>query len=527
MLEEGRRSFIRNLTAAAACAVPAAAMAQTSGSASAQSATSVFNIVSYGAKGDGKTMNTEAIQRTIDACASGGGGMVLVPTGRFVTGPLFLKSHVQLVMLAGGVLAFTQELDKVAAIEGRWEGIDRTIYASLINGKDLENVSITGEGTLDGQGQPWWEAFRHDKELRRKLGLEEREPENPAGSKLKWGRPRMINLYDCKNVVIRGLHIQNSPSWNIHPVRCEHVLVDGVTITAPGDSPNTDGIDPDSCKDVRIANCYISVGDDCVIIKSGYRFNPKGVPCENITVTNCVFGLGHCGVGVGSETAGGVKNVVVSNCVCDGTNTGLRFKTARGRGRSVENVRASNFVMRNVAEPIVVTMFYVGGDLHEAKPVDERTPRFRNIYLNDVYATGAKLAARIEGLPEMPIENLSLGDVVVEDARDGIACTNVDGATFRNVRVETTRGPALNVHTARNLEVNGFCTRNAKDLGAAIGFTKVENAAVQSSHSAHSELLALYGQENRGIALYTNRVASSREVKFADGANESAIVKRT
>jgi len=281
-----------------------------------------------------------------------GGGKVVVPAGKFLTGPIMLKSNMEFEVLSGGTLLGSPNFEDYPTMQGRWEGLERTIFTSLLTGEGLENISITGHGQLDGQGALWWDAHRKTAEMRRAMGLVDREPENPAGAPLRWPRPRMIYLYKCKNVLVRGLKLVNSPSWNIHPVLCENVCIDGVSIINPGDSPNTDGIDPDSCKNVRISNCYITTGDDCIIIKSGYKHIPGKpfAPSENIVVTNCVFGQGHCGVGVGSETAGGVRNVAISNCVCDGTRSGLRFKTARGRGGVVEDISAVNVVMRGATE---------------------------------------------------------------------------------------------------------------------------------------------------------------------------------
>lgn len=488
-----------------------------------------LSIVECGAIGDGKTLSTSAIQKAVDSCAQHGGGKVIVPAGRFITGPVFLKSNIEVEVFPGATLAFTTNIDSVPGIRGRWEGIDRTVYASLFNGTNLENVSITGRGTLDGQGDIWWHEFRKVQELRKRLGLKEREPENPPGATLKWGRPRMINLYDCRNVTVSGLVIVNSPSWAVHPVRCENVLIDGLTITAPPDAPNTDGIDPDSCRNVRIANCHISVGDDCIIIKSGYRFRDDGVPSENITVTNCTFGTGHCGVGVGSETAGGVKNVAISNCVCDGTDRGLRFKTARGRGNVVENVRASNIVMCNVGEAVTVTMFYAGGDIHAAQPVDRYTPVFRKFQFSEIIVDGAKKTAVIEGLPEMPVEDLSLSNVVATDADRGITCTNVKGMTFDNIAIEPGEGPALSVDAVRDLEIHRFTARNPPREEPIIRFENVNGAILQSCTASDrtGTFLQVKGSGNRNISMIANRLARSKhEVEFIEGASESDIVRR-
>ncbi len=523
-----RREFMKGLAAATAVIGPTSSLAGATAATDASRPPFFFDAREFGAVGDGKTVCTSAIQKAVNTCAAAGGGKVIIPAGRYLTGPIFLQADIHVEVLAGATLAFTTDFASVPAIPGRWEGIDRTIYASLFTCIDKENVFITGEGTLDGQGEAWWNAFRVVKEMRQKLGLNEREPENPPGSPLKWARPRMINLYSCRNVLISGLHILNSPSWTIHPVMCENVCIDGVTILAAPDSPNTDGIDPDSCKNVRIANCSISVGDDCIVIKSGYKYSERGAPSENITVTNCVFGTGHCGVGVGSETSGGVKNLAISNCVCDGTDRGLRFKTARGRGRAVENVRASNFVMHNVAEPLTVTMFYTGGDRRVAQPVNPGTPAFRDFHFSEIVATGAKRAALIEGLAEMPIEDLTISDMVVDGAGEGIFCTNVNGASFDNVVINATQGPALHVDGARDLEVRRVTTRRSNNA-PVVRFENVNTGLLEScaASAGTGTFFELKGTGNRDIALICNRLArAAREVSFTGGATEAAVTKR-
>ena len=527
--ENGRRQFVKAMTAAAVISIPAAAAGVVAPEASSGSTrTFSFNVLDFGAVPDGKTSCTVAIQKAVDACARAGGGVVLVPAGNYLTSALFLKSNVHVEVLAGARLLFTTRFEDVPSIEGRWEGIDRTVYASMFTGHNLENVSITGRGILDGQGETWWIAFRKDRELRRKMGLEAREPENPPSAILKWGRPRMINLYNCKNVLIRDLTIVNSPAWNIHPVQCESILIDNVTIHAPADSPNTDGIDPDSCRDVRISNCHISVGDDCIIIKSGYKYNEHGIPSEQIAVTNCVFGTGHAGVGIGSETAGGVRDVVISNCICEGTAVGLRFKTARNRGNVVENVRASNFVMRDVGDAITVTMFYNGGDIHKAEPVDKGTPVFRNFRFSDIIAKDVKRAVVIEGLAEMPVEGISLSDVRISGAKVGAICTNASSVILDGVSIESENGPALSVDTARDVEVSRFIGKPQTGQ-PSVRFQEVTRGVVESCASQDGEtLLELTGTGNRDIRLINNRSGQKlQEVRFVNGASENAIVART
>jgi hypothetical protein len=381
---------------------------------------------------------------------------------------------------------------------------------------------------IDGQGDAWWKAFRVVSAMRQKLGLQEREPENPPGSPLRWARPRMINLYRCKNVLIGGLTVVNSPSWNLHPVLCDNITIDQVTILAPYESPNTDGIDPDSCRNMRISNCYISVGDDCITIKSGYRFQKSNLPSENIAITNCVFARGHGGVGVGSETAGGVRNVTVSNCLCDGTDRGLRFKTARGRGNVVENFRANNVVMRGVGDALSITMFYNAGDPRTAQPVDERTPMFRNIHLSDITATNVKRAAIIEGLPEMPIRTLSISNFQAS-AGAGISCSNVAGMTFDNVAMDAGKGPAMAAADLSGLEVYRFTDRNPQKDQPAMRLENVNDGLIQSCTAIEGTgtFLELSGAGTREISLIANRLTrASKEISFVAGASEAAVIKR-
>ena len=530
-----RREFIKRFTIGAAMTLPAMASAAESEDEVMQrspaSPSLFFNVADFGAVGDGKTLCTAGIQKAVDACAKAGGGKVVFPAGRYLTGPIFLRSNVHVELPSGVVLLGSTDFEKVPSIAGRWEGIDRTVYASMFTGPDLENISITGRGVIDGQGDAWWKAFRTVTAMRKKLGLVDREPENPPGSPLKWGRPRMINLYRCKNVLISGLTVMNSPSWNIHPVLCDNVVLERLTIFSPSDSPNTDGIDPDSCRNVRISNCYISVGDDCITIKSGYRFQKTGknIPSENIAVTNCVFAQGHGGVGIGSETSGGVRNVTVSNCVCEGTDRGIRFKTARSRGNVVENFRAVNFVMRGVGDAISVTMLYNASDPRTAQPVDEGTPTFREIHLSDITASDVKRAVLIEGLPEMPIQGISINNLVVNGAGAGIVCSNAAGMVFDNVVINAAKGPAMEASDVRGIEVHRLRAPNPGKEQPVIRFQNVNDGLIQSSKAEEGTgtFLELKGTGNRDVSLIANRLsAASQEVAFVGGASESAVVKR-
>jgi polygalacturonase len=530
-----RRRFIKKFTVGAAVTFPALAYAEESIAARQQSlpakSTLFFNVADFGAVGDGRTLCTTGIQKAVDACAQAGGGRVIFPAGKFLTGPIFMKSNVHVEIPAGTTLLGSTDFDKVPSIAGRWEGIDRTVYASMFTGLDLDNISITGRGVIDGRGDAWWKAFEVVSEMRRKLGLMEREPENPPGSPLKWGRPRMINLYRCKNILISGLTVLNSPAWNIHPVLCDNIILDQLTIISPAESHNTDGIDPDSCRNMRISNCYISVGDDCITIKSGYKFQKSGqnIPSQNILVTNCVFARGHGGVGIGSETSGGVRDVTVSNCVCEGTDRGLRFKTARSRGNIVENFRAVNFVMRGVGDAISITMLYNASDPRTAQPVDDGTPTFRNFHLSNITVSDVKRAMLIEGLPEMPIQGLSISNFVANGVGSGITCSNVTGIVFDNIQVHAAQGPAMQISDVKGIEIYRLADRNPRKDQPSIRFERVNDGLIQSCTAAENAgtFLEIKGAEVRDVSLLTNRLTrAAKEVAFVDGASESAVVRR-
>src|ERR1700730_720612 len=536
-----RRDFVLGLAASSAALRPAVGpgswlspgrAARVSSASKHVPANHVVNILDFGAVGDGRTLCTSSIQAAIDACAAAGGGKVLVAPGKYLTGPIFLKSNLEFEVLAGATLLGSANFADYPTIPGWWEGLERTVYASMITGIDVEDVAITGQGTLDGQGAVWLDAWGKTEKLRKQLGLIGREPENPPGSPLPWPRPRMINLYRSRKVLISGLTIHDSPSWTVHPVLCEDVYIEGLTIVNPPHSWNTDGIDPESCRNVRISNCYISTGDDCIMLKSGYKQIPGKpfLPSENIVVTNCVFNAGGCGVGIGSETAGGVRNVAISNCVCDGTTCGLYFRTARGRGNVVENVSAVNVVMRNLEDTgIIFSMFYVDEDRSTLHSVDVRTPVFRNFHCSDILLDGAERVVVVEGLPESPIQGLSLHNVFVKAAEKGISCYQVHEFSVSNAVVNVNSGPSVQCKNALDLELIRVRAPKSQPNVPVIALENVHQAMVESCSAAESSpaLVQLRGDGNRNITLALNRVSKqTQEVVFADGASEQGVVRR-
>ncbi len=464
-----------------------------------------YNILDYGAVSNGKTLCTEAIQKAVNACGKAGGGTVTVPPGIYLTGPVFLRSHVNFHVSSGATLLAHQNIEKYPVIEGRWEGIERKIYASLITGMDLENVSITGRGTLNGQGKVWWDGEIQTEKLRKKLGIREREPDNPPGSALKYPRPRMINLYRCENVLIRDLNFKDSPSWTIHPVYCRDITVDNITINQPFESPNTDGVNPDSCQDVRIINCYIDCGDDCVTIKSGYNEDGRrvGIPCENVTIANCIFLHGHGGVVIGSETSGDVRNVTITNCIFDGTMRGLRIKTARRRGAVVEHIRASNLVMRDVKAAFSITKQYTRT---EPQPVNEGTPRFHDFHFSNIDVSDCEKVAEVIGLEEMNIRDLRFTDVHVNNAKKGFECEYVDGIALNDFTANVRQGAAFVFQNTENIELHRVSTERPRPGQPVITLEKTENVLMHacSAPERTTHFLKLIGDENKKLTIRNN-----------------------
>jgi polygalacturonase len=395
---------------------------------------SMFNVREHGALGDGQTLDSPAIQSAIDLSAAQGGGTVFLPAGQYVTGSLFLRDNITLHLDAGAVLLGSEDPDHYPIIHSRWEGKHQDTYAPLIAGQNLNNISIVGRGTIDGRGSRWWRA------------KEEGTLAHP--------RPRLISFSDCTNVLIEGITAINSPSWTINPVHCQNVNIHGITIINPADSPNTDGINPDSCRLVRISDCYVSVGDDCITIKSGteYEHPDRYAPCRDITITNCTLERGHGGVVIGSEMSGGVKNVVISNCVFIGTDRGIRIKSRRGRGGAIEDIRVSNLIMDGVLCPFTMNLYYHIGargntDVSDKNPrsVDDSTPRLRHIHFSHITARDVKHAAGfLYGLAEMPLEDISFSDVSISisdtadsgypEMADDIPSMSQAGFFIRNVR---------------------------------------------------------------------------------------------
>jgi polygalacturonase len=425
---------------------------------------SIWNVVDFGAIGDGSTLDTAAISNAIVACSEAGGGTVLIPGGHYLTGAIELKSHVRLELDTGATLLASQQASDYPLVEDPWEPGKHWLSA-LLYAHDAEDVIVAGGGTIDGQGASWWApvlAMKAKRHIRSEDPTRTYEPPPPSSNPdvpgslpgLPMGRPQLIRFLRCTDVVIEDVKLLDSPEWNIHPLLCDRVRIDGVTIGAHIPSPNTDGIDPESCRCVRITNCRIDDGDDCITLKSGENESGRrvGRPDEDIMIADCITYNGHGGVTIGSEMSGGIRNVTVANCVFHGTDSGIRIKSQRGRGGIIEGLSFNNIIMQDVPHPFVITTFYMGKDKPgDSYPVSESTPRVRDILISNVTVRGAMDAGSITGLRELPISDITFSNVHVR-ARHGFSCTNATDVSFRDCVFETSDAAALSTRDCSDID---------------------------------------------------------------------------
>jgi polygalacturonase len=391
-------------------------------------AEAVFNVRDAGATGDGKTLDTDAIQKSLDDCGKAGGGTVLLPAGTYLSKPLVIRTKTTLRLEQGATLKATDD----PADYDRGDGSGK--FNDYLTGKDLEDVTIEGPGTIDGSGQKWW------------IPAEEAR-QKKSGYTLP--RPNLIVLTRVKNLVVRDVTIQNSPKFHFVPTECDGVLVENATFLAPERAPNTDAIDPSRCRNVTITGCTIDVGDDNVAVKSGKTIDGREFAADGLTVTDCTIKHGH-GISIGSETVGGVKDVVVRNCTFEDTDYGIRIKSDRARGGTVENVLYENLTMKNVRGAITITSYYPRIPANDTpQPVTKTTPAYKNITIRNLKATSVKDAGVIVGLPESPIENVLLENVQVSADGAGLEIRHVRGIELVDVTIAPKKGPPLIVNDSQ------------------------------------------------------------------------------
>ncbi len=400
----------------------------------------VFDVTTFGAKGDGTTSDVASIQKAIDQCAASGGGIVRVPAGTYLGCGIMLKSHVTLQLDDGALLQGPSAIGDfpVHPKSADWSGG----FYGVVNAEDATDIAITGKGHIDGAGQNSWK-MEHDAVAAGKA----------AGTHLKAGgsyisRPRLVQFSRCKDVSVSGVTLSNSHIFHMIFSTCENVNVDGVTITSPADSPETDGIDIRETRHVHIAHCNISNGDDNVAVATTGKHRDHSIfLCEDIEISHCTFGHGH-GVSIGSPTGGNIRDVHVHDCTFDGDTNGIRIKSMRDRGGLVEDIHYDNLKMTDVKWPILFNAYYQTPPTTDpGQPVGPQTPLFRDIRVSNLTATSPKTAGMIVGLPESLISDVVLENVNIT-AQTGLVIRSASAITLKNVNLQVKEGEKLLIQNA-------------------------------------------------------------------------------
>jgi len=446
--------------------------------------TDSFSIVQYGAVAGGQQLATQAINKAIADCSNKGGGVVVVPSGLWLTGPVELKSNVNLHLQTSSMLLFTTDKSQYPLVEGSYEGKAAARNQSPISGNNLENVAITGNGVIDGNGDAWRAVGKlqmtaaqwteklatggvlnkdssewYPSEQFKKAKLENTSMLLTPGKKLEdfrqmkdFLRPNLVALNNCKKVLLEGVVFQNSPAWCLHPLLCENLTIRNVKVKNPEYAQNGDGMDIESCKNFLVEGCILDVGDDAICIKSGKdeEGRKRGKPTENGIIRDNIIYKGHGGFVIGSEMSGGARNLFVENCSFNGTDKGLRFKSTRGRGGVVEHIYARNLIMKDIRqEAVFFDMYYfvkfaTDGQRDERPMFSEGTPVFRNMEFYNIACQGAEKAIFIRGLPEMAVQNIYIHDC---NFNSRVAVELTDAAGIRIEKVQ------FNVHDKQPLVI--------------------------------------------------------------------------
>lgn len=486
------------------------------------------SIVDFGAVGDGQTLNTKAIADAIAEVSGKGGGKVIIPRGLWLTGPIILKSNINIFTEEGALVIFSSDKDLYPLIKTSFEGSNTVRCTSPIYGKDLENIAFTGKGVFDGTGEAW-RAVKKEKLTESQWndqvktggivsndgktwypsesyieGQNISEMNVPAQltnledfNKIKdFLRPVMVSLVSCRKILFDGPVFQNSPAWCLHPLMCEHLTIRNVTVKNPWFSQNGDGLDIESCKNSIVYNCSFDVGDDAICIKSGKDADgrKRARPTENLVIRDCIVFHGHGGVTIGSEMSGGVKNVFVSGCTFIGTDVGLRFKSNRGRGGVVENIVFTDITMINIpTQAISFNMYYGGLSVSEMLAEDRnietktepipavsiKTPVFRNITIKNLTCKGASQAAYLQGLPELNLEKITLENINIE-ADNGLSCIDANGISIKSLQLVIKNPPILYFKNSMNVAIEKLDVPKNQNANVEIEGERSKNITIRT-----------------------------------------------
>lgn len=438
-----------------------------------------LNLKDFGAKPDGVFNNGEAFKTAFEEIAKNGGGKLTVDAGNWLTGPIDIPSDTTLELAEGAELSFLTDPNLYPPAFTRWEGVECYAMHALVRSSDTKNVKITGKGTLNGNGKSWWD-LAHAKRNTQNSPIEsyelalaklnpgyENQPGGGGGRQSQFLRPCFVEFINCENVTVESIKIIDSPFWTVHPLYVKNLTLHKLHIENPYEAPNTDGIDVDSCENVKIIDCFVSVGDDGICIKSGS--GPDGIrinrPTVGVEIKGCTVRNAHGGIVIGSETAAGMSGIHASDCDLSGTDRGIRIKSRRGRGGDINDIELRNLVMNDTLCPIAMNMYYKCGitDVNapefslEKQEITSETPRIHNVKIIGCKGTGCKASAGfIVGLPEMPIDNLEIRDChfTTDESSDcspmesdmfyglpevsvkSFRVRNAPGAKFENVTIE-------------------------------------------------------------------------------------------
>ena len=490
------------------------------------------NLKDFGAVSGGYVLNTKAFADAIDALSKRGGGKLIIPPGIWLTGPIVLKSNLELHAETGALIKFSTDKKLYPIIETSFEGLNTWRCISPIYGKNLENIAFTGNGVWDGSGEAWrmlkkgkvtesqWKKViasggvlnesktswypseqyvkgnqNADQNVRSDLKTKEQFEEIHD-----FLRPVMVSIQNSKRVLFDGPVFQNSPAWNIHPLMVEDLIIRNVSVRNPWYSQNGDGLDVESCKNVLVENSSFDVGDDAICIKSGKDKDgrDRGVPCENIIVKNNIVYHGHGGVTVGSEMSGGVKNLHVSNCTFMGTDVGLRFKSTRGRGGIVENIFISDIYMTDIPSQAISFDLYYGGKSiaetleeggakvkNKTMPVNVETPQFKNISIKNITIAGAQQAVFLQGLPEMNLENIEISNLTAK-AENGFSIIDANGIKITNAKLDIEKPTIFEIYNGRNMSFKNIEFNSKSEKAISINGEVSQN--IEFAKNANSDL---------------------------------------
>jgi len=502
-----------------------------------------FNIARYGAKPDGQTLNTTSINGAIKDCSSKGGGVVLVPEGVWLTGPVVMQNKVNLHISRSAILLFTNDFSQYPLTKGNYEGKPSMRNQSPVSGTNLENIAITGSGVIDGNGDYWRMVTKDrltEREWKKKVesgGLVSDDgktwfpsEKTKKGHSIKetgaivpgktakdyeevkdYLRPTLLNLTGCKKVLLEGVTFQNSPAWCLHLLMCEDLTLKNVSAKNPDYAQNGDGLDLESCKNVLVDGCTFDVGDDGICIKSGKdeEGRKRGIPTENVVIRNSFVYKGHGGFVIGSEMSGGARNIFISDCSFMGTDKGLRFKTARGRGGVVEDIYVKDIYMKDILdEAIYFDMYYftkppAPGEKVEVPAVTEATPQFKNFDIRNVVCNGAEKGIFIRGLPEMSIKNISISDVELKTNK-GIEIIEAEGISLKGLNVITNQTkPIMYVESSKSVAVDKLAYKNNSELLCLVNGERTKDITLTntSTDTVKSKVLAENGAKESSVKL--------------------------